>query len=94
MAASLREFAKANNSETDPLQSCNQALGAIEMTDTRVSKMFAKSPKNSADAPRAEDSAYHESICENDNGVVALRIECVLQGMVKGMIWLAASRHS
>lgn len=60
MAASLREFAKANNSETDPFQSCNQALLAIEMTDTRVSKMFAKRPKNLAKAPRAEDSAYHE----------------------------------
>lgn len=60
MAASLREFVKANNSETASFQSCNQALLAIEMTDTRVSKMFAERPKNLAKAPRAEDSAYHE----------------------------------
>jgi hypothetical protein len=44
MVASLREFRIANNSETVPLQSCNPARAAIEMTDTRVSKMFAKSP--------------------------------------------------
>lgn len=44
MAASLREFRMVNNSETVSFQSCNQALAAIEMTDMRVSKMFAKSP--------------------------------------------------
>jgi hypothetical protein len=51
MAASLREFRIANNSETDPFQSCNQALAAIEMTDTRVSKMFAKNPQKLPNTP-------------------------------------------
>jgi hypothetical protein len=53
IAASLREFVRANNSETVSFQSCNLTTAAIEMTDTRVSKMFAKCPnKFSSCSPR------------------------------------------